>query len=137
MKKMKVIAMMVCITMLTCATSCSDDTMGHSNSLAGTTWTAPYVDNLMVLKFTSNTQCEAYFADNNMNYQNGATQGTYSITGNNVTFNGIHLVRVGAHYLLHTGVVSGNFMTTTGEEYYSNSTGEGTHRTWNETWNKR
>ncbi len=110
---------------------------GGSNGLIGTTWTAPYADHQMVLKFISSSKCEAYFADGNLNYVRGATQGTYSVSGNNVTFSGMDLVWIYAHNVLKKGTYSGSFLKTTGETYYVTSSGEGSHSTWTETWSKR
>ena len=110
---------------------------GGSNDLIGTIWTAPYADHQMVLKFTSSSQCEAYFADGNLNYVRGATQGTYSISGNSVTFSGMDIVWIYAHYVLKNGTYSGSFLKTTGDTYNVTSSGEGNHSTWTETWSKR
>ena len=122
--------------------SCSKDTpttpSPTENSLSGSTWTAPYGnDKLYVIKFTSNSRCESYFADRNLNYVGSAKQGSYSISSNTVTFSGIEFVDIYMHYVLNRGNITGNFMNTSGENYVMTSSGSGTHYNWSQTWNKR
>lgn len=112
---------------------------GNSNSLSGTTWTAPYgSDELFLIKFTSNSQCESYFADRNLNFVRSARQGSYTVSGSTVTFTGIEFVHMYMVYELHSGTISGNFMNTKGENYTSTTSGgESVHYEWDKTWNKR
>ena len=113
-------------------------TSENSNSLSGTTWTAPYgSDELFLIKFTSNTKCESYFADRNLNFVRSAKQGSYKVSGSTVSFYGIEFVHIYMVYKLQSGTISGNFMNTKGENYTSTTSGgEGVHYEWNKTWNK-
>ena len=137
--KYKLIGLLLFFAASTMMVSCTkDNATEDSNSLSGTTWTAPYGDDeLFLIKFTSNTQCESYFADRNLNFVRSARQGSYKISGSSVTFTGIEFVHMYMVYELHSGTISGNFMNTKGEDYTSTSSGEGVRYEWTKTWNKR
>lgn len=137
--KYKLIGLLLFFAASTMMVSCTkDNATEDSNSLSGTTWTAPYgSDELFLIKFTSNSQCESYFADRNLNFVRSARQGSYKISGSTVSFTGIEFVHMYMVYKLNSGTLSGNFMNTTGENYTSTSSGEGSHTEWTKTWNKR
>lgn len=118
--------------------SCTKNDDEPENPIIGTTWTTTYgEDKLFVINFTSENNCESYIADRNLNYIQSARQGTYSLSGNNISFSGIVLQYTYIKFYLKTGTISGSFLNTQGYKTYTSSGTESEHFDWNETWTKR
>ena len=105
------------------------------NPLVGTKWFASYSDYLMVLEFTSETEVMGFFAKPNGVYYKGRTNGTYSVSGNRVTFSGLTYQWIYAYYRLESGSISGSLLSTTGKRTFDIEKGE--WATWNDTFSKQ
>lgn len=129
--------LLMCIAIISfCACSkTEEDTTNTDNILCGTTWTRTTSgsNQMTVLCFSSNTQCEAYYADLQGNYLNGSTHGTYSLNGNNITFNNLALTYTITDRF-KSGTISGNLLTTENEVQY-NTGGSTFSHTY--TWSKK
>lgn len=87
--KIKTIKLFCIITLLFLA-SCTPEEKNNkaTNPLTGTKWATSYADYYMVIEFTSENQVQGYFAKgSSLTYHNGLTNGSYSVSGSNVTFN--------------------------------------------------
>ena len=111
---------------ITCLSSCGKDNPGSKepNPLVGTKWFASYADYLMVLEFTSETDVTGYFAKPNGVYDSGQTTGTYTVSGNTVTFSGITYRWIYAYYRLSSGSINGSLLSTTGQKTFDIETGD-------------
>ena len=107
----------------------------ESNPLVGTKWYASYSDYLMVLEFTSATEVTGYFAKPNGVYYSGQTSGTYKVSGNSVTFNGLTYRWIYAYYRLESGRVNGSLLSTTGQKTFNIDKGDWS--SWTDTFSKQ
>ena len=89
----------------------------------------------MVLEFTSETEVMGYFAKPNGVYYKGRANGTYSVSGNRVTFSGLTYQWIYAYYRLESGSISGSLLSTTGKRTFDIEKGE--WATWNDTFSKQ
>lgn len=138
--RLKSIGIMLCIVASAIMSSCSpDENADATNPLVGTKWTCKYASSNMVLEFLSSTEVQAYFANSALVYERGLTSGTYSLSGKNITFDGLDIVYTAygsskSHYVPQTGTYSGSIMQTKGRQsIYSDND----WMDWNETWNKQ
>lgn len=125
----------LCSTVLFSACEKPEPEPQEVNPLVGTKWFASYSDYLMVLEFSSETDVMDYFAKPNGVYYKGRTNGTYSVSGNRVTFSGLTYQWIYAYYCLESGSISGSLLTTTGKHTFDIEKGEWT--TWNDTFSKQ
>lgn len=89
-----------------------------SHQLAGTIWTAKYVDEVVVLEFAGNNSVTFFRADENLNIKGSAYSGTYTLKGDNITFDliGYNFYK----WIFKTGTISGNIMKVKYDiEWYS------------------
>lgn len=105
------------------------------NPLVGTKWYASYSDYLMVLEFPSDTEVIGYFAKENGVFYGGRTNGTYSVSGNRVTFAGLTYQWIYAYYKLESGTISGSLLSTTGQRTFNIEKGEWSP--WSDTFSKQ
>lgn len=127
--------LLICFALALLMPSCSKkDKSTNSNDLVGTKWTTTYADHFMVIEFTSSSQVQGYIATgSNLAYYGGLSSGSYSASGNNITFNGFDIVYLSCHYKPNTGSINGGVMRTQGQKsLYSNND----WTSWNETWTK-
>ena len=106
MKKILFIFSLIASVALTLSSCKNDDE--PNNSLKGTVWTSSYNNDIIVLEFTGSNSVEFYGADQNMNQKGNTYYGTYTQSGNNVTFQ-----LKGAYYTgydFKTGYITGNSM---------------------------
>ena len=116
-------------------TACEKTAPEETNPLVGTKWYASYSDYLMVLEFISDTEVTGYFAKDNGVYDSGKTSGTYTVSGNRVTFSGLTYRWIYAYYRLESGILSGSLLSTTGQKTFSIDKGEWS--SWNDTFSKQ
>lgn len=106
MKKSLFILPLITIVALTFSSCKNDDE--PNNSLKGSVWTSSYNDDIIVLEFTGNNSVEFYGADQNLNPKGDTYSGSYTLNGNDVTFN-----LKAAYYTAYDfkkGTISGNSM---------------------------
>lgn len=115
--------------------SCEKTSEKEENPLVGTKWFASYSDYLMVLEFTSDTEVTGYFAKDNGVYYSGRTSGTYTVSGNKVTFNDLTYRWIYAYYKLQSATISGSLLSGTGQ--YTFNIDKGDWSPWNETFSKQ
>ena len=115
--------------------SCEKTPEKEENPLVGTKWFASYSDYLMVLEFTSDTEVTGYFAKDNGVYYSGRTSGTYTVSGNKVTFNDLTYCWIYAYYKLQSATISGSLLSGTGQ--YTFNIDKGDWSPWNETFSKQ
>ena len=139
-KKFKLMGLLLCFAATAMMVSCTPEEKEEStNELVGTKWTCKYASSNMVLEFLSTTEVQAYFANSALVYERGLTSGSYSVSGKNITFNGLDIVYTAygspkSHYKPLTGTFGGSIMQTQGQQsIYSDND----WTTWNETWNKQ
>lgn len=113
----KIILLFALLSTLLVGCKKEDDT--KQSSLAGTKWTQTYVDDLMVLEFTSDNGVALYWADKNLNIDGRAYTGTYSLKGNIISFklSGWHY----AKYVIDNATINGGFMTVNSRWSYKES----------------
>lgn len=128
--------LLVCIATAVLMLSCSKnkDDAQNSNGLAGTKWATSYADHFMVIEFGSGSQVQGYIATGSgLTYYGGLSTGSYSVSGNNVTFSGFDILYLSCHYKPQSGTISDGVMRTQGQKsLYSNND----WTSWNETWTK-
>lgn len=107
----KLITLMMLFTSMLAFTACGgdDDKDEPSTGLAGTSWSASYVDELFVIEFESNSKVSGFRADANGNIKGDVYYGTYSVNGNKISLKNFSIVNF---YEFHftDGSVSGNNM---------------------------
>lgn len=138
--KIKTIKLFCIITLLFLA-SCTPEEKNNkaTNPLTGTKWATSYADYYMVIEFTSENQVQGYFAKgSSLTYHNGLTNGSYSVSGSNVTFNNFDIIWNAfgsrSHYKPQTGTFSGSIMQTKGQ---SSIYSDNDWHSWDKTWNKQ
>ena len=140
MKKLKVVATMLCIAVMGLASySCSKDGTSSSGSavsgsIVGTKWYTHFSNNkLAIIEFVSNSTCEIYFADLDYDKTQSWGIGEYSYSGNAVSFYVSLSDYGGDSYKIDNATISGTTMSSKGSKkyYYSDS-----WTNWDKTWNK-
>ena len=128
--------LLVCIATAVLMLSCSkkNEEAQNPNSLSGTKWATTYADNFMVIEFVSDNQVQGYIAKgDNLAYYGGLSTGSYSVSGNNITFSGFDIVYMSCHYKPQSGSINGSVMQTQGQQsLYSNND----WTSWNRSWTK-
>lgn len=100
------------------------------NSLSGTEWVTKYADDYLIIKFTSDSKVEGYFADSNFVMDGRLSSGTYTIDGNQVTFNNFIIKYMGSfEYRYTNATISGSAMTVTYYMKHTTSSNWGTAET--------
>lgn len=107
MKKFFSITLLLTAMFLTFSACSSDD--DEKNSLSGTEWVSKFVDNYVIIKFTSDSSVESYFTDANFVPIGRSASGTYQLNGNQVTFTNLTPTYV-AHYKFESAEISGSSM---------------------------
>lgn len=69
-------------------------------------------------------EVSAYFAKPNGVYYSGLVSGTYTISGNNVSFKDLTYRWIYAYYRLETGILNGSLLSTKGKETFNIEKGE-------------
>ena len=118
MKKFLCMTLLLTAMFLTFSACSSDD--DEKNSLSGTEWVTKYADDYLIIKFTSDSKVEGYFAVSNFVMDGRLSSGTYTIDGNQVTFNNFIIKYMGSfEYRYTNATISGSAMTVT---YYMKHT---------------
>lgn len=108
--KFKFFALLAFISLLTFSCSKNEDVA----TLSGTKWTASYVDNILVVEFTSKTNYQEYMADAQGNVSStGVDYGTYTFDGASVIFNCNYV-----NNRIKSAAINGNVMDLTYESGY-------------------
>ena len=138
--KFRLMGVLLCFVATSIMISCTpEETQEETNPLVGTQRRCKYASSNMVLEFLSTTEVQAYFANSALVYERGLTSGSYSLSGRNITFNGLDIVYTAygsskSHYMPLTGTFGGSIMQTQGKQsIYSDND----WMDWNETWNKQ
>lgn len=114
MKKFLSMTLLLTAMFLTFSACSSDD--DEKNSLSGTEWVTKYADDYLIIKFTSDSKVEGYFADSNFVMDGKLSSGTYTLDGNQVIFNNFIVKYMGmVEYKYTKAVISSSAMTV---DYY-------------------
>lgn len=128
MKKFLCMTLLLTAMFLTFSACSSDD--DEKNSLSGTEWVTKYADDYLIIKFTSDSKVEGYFADSNFVMDGRLSSGTYTIDGNQVTFNNFIIKYMGSfEYKYTNATISGSAMTVTYYMKHTTSSNWGTAET--------
>ena len=132
----KTLFILAVITAMTAFSGCTKE----EDKLVGTKWmTSDYGDKTIVLEFTSSSTVIGYIASENGVIDGNTYSGSYSISGNSITFNNMRIIRktsaVWNYYDLQTGILNGSIISTVGKETYNLDSGQ--WYSWNMTWNKQ
>lgn len=114
MKKFLSITLLLTAMFLTFSSCSKED--DDENSLSGTEWVTKYADDYLIIKFTSDSKVEGYFADSNFVMDGKLSSGTYTLDGNQVIFNNFIVKYMGmVEYKYTKAVISSSAMTV---DYY-------------------
>lgn len=106
----KVFSLMLLLATMLTFTACGDDDKDEpKQSLAGTSWSASYVDELFIIEFESDSKVSGFRADANGNIKGDVYYGTYSVNNGKITLNNFSIVNFYRFYFTD-GTVSGNNM---------------------------
>lgn len=133
----KLLSMLLFMTaMIFTLSACSSDD-DETDSLSGTEWVTKFADDhYIIIKFTSDSNVDGYFTDTNFVTVGRISSGTYSMKGNQVTFNNFIIKYYGiAGYKYESAQISGSAMTTTYYWKYNTSDDWGSSST--DTFSKR
>lgn len=107
----------------------------QQQSIVGTKWTTSFSDDMIVIEFTSSNEVIGYFANSGGGIIWDVVRGTYTKSGNSITFHNLTLKWIYAYYELQSGTVSGSVLTTRGRETFNIESSN--WYSWNETWTKK